>query len=240
VFGHRGTPSYGPDQPTTVDRDSPPSDGKGKASGRTLAAVFVRHGASDANQGEGGQELVRGQWDVPLNSDGKAEAIEAGRTIARHGGASKVYSSPLSRGRDTAHAIGQATGADVQVTDQLLPWDKGDAEGKPVAQEDPKLRRMAQDHRTQPVPGGESYDKFANRSDTAARSIVSAGKRSVKAGKGPVGPLGHSVDMRRLGHAIEGKPEPDPLKGGVDPEGMMGVDMSGKVRKVKPGMWGSR
>ena len=247
MFGHRGTPSYGPDQPTKPDTDRT-SGNTGSSSvhnskgirNRTIAAVFVRHGASDANQGEGGQELVRGQWDVPLNSDGRQEATQAGRTIARHGGASKVYSSPLSRGRDTAHAIGQATGANVQVTDQLLPWDKGDAEGKPIATEDPKLRRMAKDHRTRPVPGGESYDKFANRSDKAARSIVKAGKRSIESSGKPVAAVSHSVDMRRLGHAIEGKPEPDPLKGGVDPGGMMGVTVKGKVVKIKPGMWGSR
>lgn len=253
MFGQRkAAPAYGADGETPEQfRDVP--TGTGSANGRKtlavrdstkygsrLAAIFVRHGDTAANKGEGREELVRGQRDYPLNSDGRAEATQAGRTIARHGGVSKVYSSPLSRGRDTATAIGKATGSDTSVTRTLLPWDKGNAEGKPIAEEDPKLRDYALHKRNTPVPGGEAYGKFATRTDSAARSLVRAGRRSVQSTGKPVAAVSHSVDMRRLGHAIEGKPEPDPLKGGPKPGEMVGVTVGNRVVKVKPGMWGTR
>lgn len=207
---------------------------------RTLAAIFVRHGDTTANKGEGEQELVRGQKDYPLNADGRKEATVAGRTIARHGGVSRVYSSSLSRGTSTAKAIASATGATHTVTQGLMPWDKGDAEGKPVETEDPKLRRHWNAHPSTPVPGGESPNAFKERSDSAARSIVSAGKASLRQLGKPVAAVSHSVDMRRLHHQFEGASEPDPLSGGPKPGEMMGVTVGGAVKKVKPGMWGSR
>lgn len=242
MYGSKGATSYGPDSPPFKERDSASGDGSvsGSKGKRSLAAVFVRHGDTDANKGEGATELVRGQTDYPLNSDGKTEATRAGRTIAAHGGASKVFHSPLSRGRDTASAIGSATGAGTKETRALLPWDKGDAEGKPVKTEDPKLRRFALTTPTKPVPGGESFSTFAQRSDGASRSIVKAGRKSVQSGGKPVAAVSHSVDMRRLPHSIEGKPTGDPLRGGVKPGEMMGVTVANKVVKVKPGMWGSK
>jgi len=206
----------------------------------TLAAIFVRHGDTIANEGEGGQELVRGQHDYPLDEHGKEEAVSAGRSIARHSRVTRVYHSPLSRGADTASAIASATGAKAVKTATLLPWDKGNAEGKPVSKEDPKLREYALDKPTTPVPGGESFHDFTARTDAAARSIVQAGKRSVQAGKGPVAAVSHSVDMRRLHHSIEGKPAGDPLSGGPKPGEMIGVTVGNKVVKVKPGMWGTK
>lgn len=201
---------------------------------KTLAAIFVRHGETDANQGNG-EELVRGQSEFPLNEDGKRQAVEAGQAIAGNADISKVYASPLSRGRDTAKSIAKASDGVPSVrTPGLLPWDKGDSEGKPVATEDPKLRRFAQEKPDEPVPGGESYDASVDRFTDAARSIVNAGK------KGTVAAVSHSVDMRLLPHIFEGAKRPDPLNGGPKPGEMMGVTTDEKVVKLKPGLWGSK
>ena len=212
----------------------------GKGTGSRLAAIFVRHGDTAANKGESEKELVRGQLDVPLNSDGREEAVGAGRTIAGHGGVATVFHSPLSRGRDTAKSIAKATGGKRVQTPTLLPWDKGNAEGKPVEQEDPKLRDYAVNRRNTAVPGGESYGTFAARFDAAAKSVVQSGRRSVAAGKGPVAAVSHSVGMRRFGAIFSGKPEPDPLSGGPEPGEMVGVTVGGKLVKVKPGIWGKK
>jgi broad specificity phosphatase PhoE len=249
VFGTRkAAPAYGADGETPKQfadgsagdtgsgsvRDSP------RLRNRTLTAVFVRHGDTKANRGTPGPELVRGQTDFPLDASGRKEATQAGRTIARHGGVSRVYHSPLSRGRDTAKPIAAATGAKAVETSSLLPWDKGDAEGKPVSREDPKLRDYAVNKPTTAVPGGEPFSKFADRTDNAAKSIVNAGRKSVKQTGKPVAAVSHSVDMRRLPHAIEGKAAGDPLSGGPKPGEMVGVTTGNKVVRVRPGLWGSK
>lgn len=247
MYGTKAAPSYGPDTPPfeeSADQRGPKPDAgrpdKTRNSGTRLAAVFVRHGDTQYNKGEGDVERVRGQANVPLDADGRKEAVVAGRTLAQHGGVSSVQHTHLDRGRDTAKAIADATGAKLKPNDGLLPWDKGDAEGKPIEKEDPKLRVFATKKRNTPVPGGESFNAFTSRTDAAARSVVKAGQRSVRAGKGPVAAVNHSVEMRRLPHLFDGKPEPDALKGGVDPGGMIGVTMAGKTVKLKPGMWGSK
>jgi broad specificity phosphatase PhoE len=63
--------------------------------------VLVRHGQTEWNR----IERFRGRIDVPLNDVGYKQAEITGRWIASRWQIAAVYSSPLSRAKDTAQAI---------------------------------------------------------------------------------------------------------------------------------------
>ncbi|HEX7298773.1 MAG TPA: histidine phosphatase family protein [Solirubrobacteraceae bacterium] len=100
-----------------------------------------------------------GRTDIPLTDEGRAVARVLRERLAGHRFAA-VFSSPLSRARETAELAGlEVTG----FRDELLEWDYGDYEG----------RRTPEIRATRPswylwrdgVPNGESPDEVAARCD---------------------------------------------------------------------------
>jgi probable phosphoglycerate mutase len=68
--------------------------------------ILVRHGESTGNA----DGLLLGRMDAPLTERGLAQANTLGPSVA---GATRLISSPLSRARDTAEALG--TGLPVEI-----------------------------------------------------------------------------------------------------------------------------
>jgi probable phosphoglycerate mutase len=72
--------------------------------------ILVRHGECEGNR----EGLFRGRTDFPLNGSGIEQAGALAKVLSSHG-VSAVYSSPLSRGTETARAIGDECGVPVEV-----------------------------------------------------------------------------------------------------------------------------
>ena len=90
---------------------------------------FLRHGETDWNA----QNLSQGNVDIPLNANGRAQAVAAAELL-RHRGIASIVSSPLSRAYDTARAVAALTGHDIAVDDGLREVSFGAQEGQPMVQ----------------------------------------------------------------------------------------------------------
>lgn len=114
---------------------------------------LIRHGETDWNQ----QHRIQGLTDIPLNETGRAQARATGRLLSGrtfYG----VYSSPLSRARETAAIIAGELGLpDPGVVDALVERDYGGAEGLSFAE----VERRYPDRAV--VPGQETREAVAGR-----------------------------------------------------------------------------
>lgn len=92
--------------------------------------VCVRHGQTDYNASKGGgeSELYRGNLDIPLNAQGRAEAKEAAGKIGLP--VRFVVSGPDPRDGETGEIIAQAKHAPHLLDDRLVPLDIGLLSGK--------------------------------------------------------------------------------------------------------------
>jgi len=92
-----------------------------------IAFWFLRHGETDWNA----QNLSQGDIDIPLNANGRAQALQAaelmrGRTVRT------IVSSTLSRALDTAEAVSVVTGVPVDADAGLREVKFGEQEGQPM------------------------------------------------------------------------------------------------------------
>lgn len=88
--------------------------------------VLVRHGETEWSR----TGRHTGRTDVELTEQGREQARRAGRALAgREFGL--VLSSPLGRAVETCRLAG--LGDRVELTDDLVEWDYGDAEGRSTA-----------------------------------------------------------------------------------------------------------
>ncbi len=116
---------------------------------------LVRHGETDWNRAH----RIQGSTDIPLNDTGRAQALRAGRLLARRSW-DGIYTSPLSRAFETAAIIATELGlAEPSPVSELVERNYGEAEGLTD-------RQIAHNYPgAMPVPGRES------REDVAARVI---------------------------------------------------------------------
>lgn len=124
--------------------------------------ILVRHGQTEWNR----VERYRGRADIPLNEVGIAQAQAVAERLAGVPIAA-VYSSPLSRAFETARAIAEKHGHDVETTDALIDIDFGDWQGltpKEVSEKYPDLHSDWLHHPERvKMPGGESLDDVRAR-----------------------------------------------------------------------------
>lgn len=86
--------------------------------------LFVRHGETDWNA----QRRWQGHADVPLNDRGREQARELAESLGDER-IDVIYTSDLSRARDTAEAVGARLGVGVVVDADLREIDVGPIEG---------------------------------------------------------------------------------------------------------------
>lgn len=122
--------------------------------------LLVRHGHTAWN----GRRHI-GWTDVPLDDMGCGQARDVAHALAGER-VDTVYTSPLSRARDTAAPVAAAHGVTPVELDDLRELRFGDLEGKP---RDPELD-VKRRHLHTPLPGGESLaDLFLRASRCAER-----------------------------------------------------------------------
>ncbi len=93
---------------------------------------FVRHGETDWNA----DKRIQGHTDIPLNANGRAQAMAAAFGLAHHRFAA-IYSSDLARALATAHAAAERIGIEVssvRVTPGLRERNYGIFQGLTVAE----------------------------------------------------------------------------------------------------------
>ncbi len=139
-----------------------------------MRLYLVRHGETESNR----RGLALGQDDVPLNERGLWQAKRVGRALAGEP-LIAVYSSPLGRAQDTAAAIAEHHGLEVQVEEQLIEMDVGEVDGLTFAEvrsRYPELLEMwaSEEGPARPMPGGERLVDVKERAwalvdDLAAR-----------------------------------------------------------------------
>jgi broad specificity phosphatase PhoE len=137
--------------------------------------LLARHGETDDNI-----EPIRiqGSRDTPLNANGREQAHELAERVAGEGIAA-LYSSELSRARETAEIVGARIGLEPIVDPRFAEGNRGDLEGRlwqDVAEEDPELfaawRRAGAGFR---FPGGESLQEQMDRVIAGLVDVTQAG-----------------------------------------------------------------
>jgi broad specificity phosphatase PhoE len=128
-----------------------------------LVQIFlIRHGATDWNL----QGRCQGATDRPLSEVGLRQAEEIAATLSAES-LRAVYSSDLTRARQTAHLISRPHGLEVTIEAAIRELDHGELEGLTFAEIKQNYPGFIERWRTEPadiqVPGGERLTDVAER-----------------------------------------------------------------------------
>jgi broad specificity phosphatase PhoE len=134
---------------------------------------LVRHGETIWHQ----HNRYAGRTDVPLSAQGRAQAerLSAWATAAALDG---IWSSTLSRARETAAPAAAATGLELHVDARLRELDFGAAEGLTIAEIGERFPDALAAFQADPVahhlPGGENPDAAIGRALDSLQAIARA------------------------------------------------------------------
>jgi broad specificity phosphatase PhoE len=136
--------------------------------------LLARHGETTSNR----ERRFQGQLDVPLNDTGREQARALAERV-RPESVAALYTSPLSRARETAQIVGAAIGLEPRCDDRLKEVDVGDWQTRlkdDLAREDPAawaaFGAAGRDFR---FPGGESLLEQQERVIAALVDITQRG-----------------------------------------------------------------
>ncbi len=170
--------------------------------------IVIRHAETTWNR----DKRMQGTTDTPLSDVGRAQAQALGRRLAGRD-FSALYSSDLSRARDTARAIAEHTGRELVLDARLQERRFGIFEGLLAAE---ILSRYPEEHARftsrdpdYEVPGGESARNFTQRCIGCLAEIAGRhrGEEIVVVTHGLV-----LDSLYRAAHGLEhGEPRPAPL-----------------------------
>lgn len=138
--------------------------------GTVKSFILCRHGRTDWN--DAGR--YQGQTDVPLNAEGRRQAVFLAQTL-RTESIDAVYSSDLSRAADTAQEIARFHGLEVRRDPRLREINQGRWEGLTLEQilaRDAELHALWEaEPETVRLPDGESIDEVRGRVLAALQEI---------------------------------------------------------------------
>jgi len=123
--------------------------------------LLIRHGRTNLQK----EDRYWGSTDIPLNDTGIKQAEQIRDSLAREK-ITHVYSSTLSRTRDTAKIIAAAHHINVFACEELNEFNFGYAEGltyEEIKKLHPSLAEDMAKMGAITFPGGESLDKFYTR-----------------------------------------------------------------------------
>jgi probable phosphoglycerate mutase len=139
-----------------------PARGWGPARGQATTTLLLRHGQTELSA----ERRFAGRGDIPLTAGGLRQAAAAAVRLAGRGGVDVIVTSPLQRARQTAQEVARATGAPLQVEEDLAETDFGKWEGLTFAEASARwpqeVSAWLSDADAAP-PGGESFAVVGRR-----------------------------------------------------------------------------
>ena len=133
--------------------------------------ILIRHGETDWNA----EGRWQGQIDVPLNENGRKNAREMAQSLEGVG-IQAIYSSDLMRALETAQALGEAAGLDVQTDARLREIHQGDWQGMLVTEIQERYNQRFEQRMQDPwavaPPGGETVVQVQERVFRALDDIL--------------------------------------------------------------------
>lgn len=139
--------------------------------------LLVRHGQTDDNREP---IRVQGFTDTPLNDIGRQQAAEVAERLAQRTRIAALWSSDLSRARETGEIIGKRIGLVPRLDPRLREASRGRWEGRrfvDIAREEPEGYRAWRDTPGSfRFPEGESLREQQERVRAAVEDIRAEGK----------------------------------------------------------------
>ena len=136
-----------------------------------MQIFLLRHGETRWNR----EGRCQGSSDIELNGAGRRQAGEVAAHLSRHR-IDAVYSSNLSRARETAEIVGGPHDIGVTVEPDLRELDHGEMEGLTFIEVREKFADLIERWRSEPVavllPGGERLIDVDRRVWSALNRIV--------------------------------------------------------------------
>ena len=132
---------------------------------------LLRHGQTVAD------DILRGRIDVPLSDNGYQQMqASVAPHIEKEFPWQGLITSPLQRCAKFAHDLAQQHDRKVETHHGFLEMDFGDWDGRPLSElkaENPELfTRIWRDPQHHQLPGGETFQDFAQRISTAWSELV--------------------------------------------------------------------
>jgi ribonuclease H / adenosylcobalamin/alpha-ribazole phosphatase len=144
------------------DADPGPARGWGPPRGQATTTLLLRHGQTALSA----ERRFAGRGDIPLTEAGLRQAEAAAGRLAARGGIDVIVTSPLQRAQRTAQEVARATGAPLQVDEDLAETDFGKWEGLTFAEASARwpeeVSAWLADADAAP-PGGESFAAVGRR-----------------------------------------------------------------------------
>ncbi|MGH9046667.1 MAG: histidine phosphatase family protein [Acidimicrobiales bacterium] len=144
--------------------------------------VLVRHGESTANA----DGLLLGRTDAPLTEKGRRQVAALATML---GPVARLISSPLTRARDTASALGLSS--PLEIDDRWIEVDYGEHEGRPLGDVPAEIwQRWRSDPDFAPE-SGESLGEVARRVGVACDELFADVGTGARRGDGDVVVVSH-------------------------------------------------
>jgi broad specificity phosphatase PhoE len=190
-----------------------------------IIAFFIRHGETELNNPPDGKEKFRGDLDVPLNADGKAQAEEIPGYLAAYK-LSALYHSGMQRTAQTLLPLEKAKRMKSAKLDNLDSLNTGDFSGLPKSDENREKMEYYRNNPEVTIPGGESVQHFRDRVDPAILKVIKVGEDSGV----PSAACVHGSVIREISRLFD--ESYDSLK--VEPGGIIGVFKNANGYEVQP------
>jgi len=130
---------------------------------------ILRHGQTDWNKAQ----KLQGSTDIPLNDQGRAQAVRAAELLQGHN-IGRIIASPLSRALETAQIVGHALSLSPVIDDRLIERGFGTFEGLNFAEVDAHRAQMGPVMNPEPDLDGKHYPKDAERLEAVIKRIDAA------------------------------------------------------------------
>ena len=142
-----------------------------------MRVILLRHGETAWNR----DGVFRGTEDVPLNDLGRKQAALAGQRL-QDSDVRRIYTSSLSRARETALLAAQHSGIPVEEKDFLLDMYFGQWQGLTVEEVASRWPAEYGIWQNQPQlcqsPGGESLEGVMQRAARGVETLLQGGEKA--------------------------------------------------------------
>ncbi len=150
-----------------------PAAGWASAQGRVTRTLLLRHGQTALST----ERRFAGRGDIPLTEVGQRQGAAAAGRLAARGGIDVIVTSPLQRALRTAEMVAEATGAPLEVEEDLVEADFGKWEGLTFAEASARgpdeVSAWLGSADVAP-PGGESFAAVGRRVVAALDRLLAA------------------------------------------------------------------